>query len=92
MPAEIDHITLTPDKFGWKLTIVRVLPAVTVKEEYLVGDAIQFHGETERTLGKWLADGPEDFHNPTPADLIGEDIAGVLADAADTFRDMERGK
>jgi hypothetical protein len=60
MAVEIDHIKITPDKFGWMLHVYddegrEILPLA-------IGDAIQFHDEVERTIGRWLADGPADFH------------------------------
>ena len=48
---------------------------------------IQFTEETERTLGRWLADGPADFHNAT----VPTEVDGWPADP-DLVRDLERGK
>ena len=78
----IDHIELVPDEFGWKLVLVKIIPAFEVREEYVIGDAIQFHAETERTIGRWLADGPDDFHNSPDPPEFDPDLA----------RDIERGK
>ena len=61
--AEIDSIEIRPDTFGWKLIIRRVIPEIVVEETYEISDAIQFHAEVDRTIGRWLSDGPEDFHN-----------------------------
>lgn len=94
---EVDSIELIPDGIGWTLRL-NVPPEdgyQATAYEYAVGDAIQFHAETERTIGRWLADGPDDFHNApdvTPADLVGDDMADTLGAAADLYRDMKRGK
>jgi len=62
--ADIDYIKLRPDTFGWTL-IVYTEQGVA---EYGIGDVIQFTEEVDRTLGRWLADGPADFHASTPYD------------------------
>ena len=72
---EIDHIEIVPDRFGWLLKIKTEVGYY----EFGIGDAIQFHAETERTIGRWLADGPDDFHNAPDPDY-------------DLARDIERGK
>ena len=90
--AEIDSIEIRPDTFGWKLIIRRVIPEIVVEETYEISDAIQFHAEVDRTIGRWLADGPADFHNAradstepvtirvvdttTGEDVTGEYVAG----------------
>ena len=53
-----DYIKLRPDRIGWTLLIY----TESQVHEFTVGDVIQFTEETERTLGRWLADGPADFH------------------------------
>lgn len=99
--AEIDHIEIVPDKFGWS---VRVYTNGVNFEKHDISDAMQWVHETERTLGKWLADGPADFHN----EQIGTDDAEavrLIGEAAlkcadgikraidpDLVRDIERGK
>lgn len=57
--TEIDYIDIRPDPrgLGWTLRII----TSHANYEFTIGDAIQFHAETERTIGRWLADGPEDF-------------------------------
>ena len=68
--ADIDYIAIEPDSFGWRLRIE--IAADTEREGgtvyYGIGDAAQFHAETERTIGRWLADGPADFHASAPYD------------------------
>ena len=83
MAAEIDHIEIRPDSFGWTVRIV----AADANYEFGIGDAMQWAHETERTLGRWLADGPADFHNAT----VPTEIDGWPADP-DLVRDLERGK
>ncbi len=71
--TDIDHIEIRPDAFGWELLIhftatdphnqKKIIPYA-----FGIGDAIQFHAETERTIGQWLADGPADFHASAPYD------------------------
>jgi len=80
--AEIDHIEIVPDKFGWS---VRVYTNGVNFEKHDIGDAMQWVHETERTLGRWLADGPADFHN------VPTEIDGWPANP-DLVRDLERGK
>jgi hypothetical protein len=63
--AEIDHIEIVPDSFGWS---IRIYTDGINFQRFGIGDAIQFHAETERTLGRWLADGPADFHASAPYD------------------------
>ncbi len=63
--ADIDHIDIRPDTFGWKIVIHttdEVSNGNLVGHTFGIGDAIQFHDEVERTIGRWLADGPADFH------------------------------
>jgi hypothetical protein len=65
--TDIDYIKLRPDRVGWTL-IVYTEDGVT---EYGIGDAIQFHSEVDRTIGRWLADGPADFHGCEKAPVFG---------------------
>ncbi len=62
MAVEVDHITIRPDTFGWTLCIYTDGVPTTL-HRFGIGDAIQFHHEVERTIGRWLADGPADFHS-----------------------------
>ena len=78
-----DYIKLRPDRIGWTLLIY----TESQVHEFTVGDVIQFTEETERTLGRWLADGPADFHNAT----VPTEVDGWPADP-DLVRDLERGK
>ena len=71
----IDHIDIRPEQFGWQIWIYgtatdpvdqpKVAPLV-----FGIGDAIQFHDEVERTIGRWLADGPADFHTADSTEPI----------------------
>jgi hypothetical protein len=66
--TDIDHIEIKPDTFGWKIVIHttdEVSNGNSVGHTFGIGDAIQFHDEVERTIGRWLADGPADFHSGT---------------------------
>ncbi len=63
---DIDHIKVTPDQIGWTLHIYDDTGTEII--EFGIGDANQFHNEVERTIGRWLADGPADFHAGTHDD------------------------
>ena len=64
MRGDIDHIEIVPDTIGWKL---RLFDADRHRWWFFgIGDVIQFTEEVDRTLGKWLADGPADFHVSEP--------------------------
>ncbi len=62
LSGDIDSISIKPDRFGWRITITCNGHQT---HTYDIGDAIQFHDEVERTIGRWLADGPADFHAGT---------------------------
>lgn len=82
MVGEIDHIEIVPDTMGWKL---RLYDADRDRWWFFgIGDAIQFHAETERTIGQWLADGPADFHASAPYDQ------GELAMSVEIAHDTRR--
>ena len=87
MATEIDHIEIRPDSFGWTLRIYLTVNGERGWVDHGIGDAMQFVHETERTLGRWLADGPADFHNAT----VPTEVDGWPADP-DLVRDLERGK
>lgn len=63
---EISWIEIAPDTFGWKLRIYTIgADGIPEQRVFGIGDVIQWVHETERTLSKWLADGPADFHGAT---------------------------
>lgn len=89
---EVDSIELIPDGIGWTLRL-NVPPEdgyQATAYEYAVGDAIQFQQETERTIGRWLADGPADFHNTPDHEPTDEEHQTEID--YDLYRDMKRGK
>jgi hypothetical protein len=88
-----DYIKLRPDRIGWTLLIY----TEETVHEFTVGDVIQFYEEVERTLGKWLADGPADFHGAADdrfaeARALGTMLGRLASGDPDLARDIERGK
>ena len=59
---DINYIVIRPGEFGWNLWIYPDDLADPAPIVYGIADAMQFDSEVDRTLGKWLADGPADFH------------------------------
>lgn len=57
----IDEIKIEPDEDGWHLVIYsddsEVEGATSEAFRFRIGLPDQFHAETERTLGAWLAEG-----------------------------------
>ena len=90
--ADIDYIAIEPDSFGWRLRI-EIAPD-TEREGgtvyYGIGDAAQFHAETERTIGRWLADGPADFHSETDNQKRARAILRERIEQVQTNLDRER--
>ena len=69
---------------------ILMMPAAQHVTEYGIGDVIQFTGEVDRTLGKWLADGPADFHAETDNQRSARAILRERIEQVQTNLDRER--
>jgi len=68
MEREINYIVIRPADFGWNLWIYPDDIDNPTPIVFGIGDVTQFTDEVERTLCRWLADGPADFHASAPYD------------------------